>query len=146
MTKDWRRLGELAAGRRAELGLTQIEVAQRGPLSLDRVQSIEGAKRTSYRLGTLVALERALEWASGSVDEILAGGEPTPRRFQMSTGADEARHPRDQSHLDEDLRQRPGESGRAYLKRMIDKYVEEDSPQEQALRTILESWKNRDAG
>lgn len=78
--RDWQRLAEYAARRRAELGLTQIEVAQRGPLSLDRVQAIEGAKSTRYRLATLVALERALEWSKGSVERILAGGEPGERR------------------------------------------------------------------
>lgn len=76
MAKDWRRLADLAARRRAELRLTQADVAQRGPLSLDRVQAIEGAKKKSYRLSTLAALERALEWAPGSVDSILVGGEP----------------------------------------------------------------------
>jgi hypothetical protein len=74
--KDWQRLAKYAARRRAELSLTQIEVAQRGPLSLDRVQAIEGAKSSRYRLGTLVALERALDWTEGSVERILAGGEP----------------------------------------------------------------------
>lgn len=74
--KDWQRLAKYAARRRAELGLTQIEVAQRGPLSLDRVQAIEGGKSARYRLGTLVALERALGWTEGSVERILAGGEP----------------------------------------------------------------------
>jgi transcriptional regulator with XRE-family HTH domain len=76
MTGDWQRLARLAVRRRAELGLTQAEVAQRGPLSLDRVQAIEGAKRTGYRLGTLLALERALEWGAGSVEAALGGGEP----------------------------------------------------------------------
>lgn len=75
---NWKLLAEHAARRRAELGLSQIEVAQRGPLSLDRVQSIEGAKRAKYRLGTLLALERALAWAPGSVEQILKGGGPLP--------------------------------------------------------------------
>jgi transcriptional regulator with XRE-family HTH domain len=86
MDRNWKLLAEYAARRRAELGLSQIEVAQRGPLSLDRVQSIEGAKRKSYRLGTLLALERALNWGAGSVEAILAGGEPnthTPPRSAM---------------------------------------------------------------
>lgn len=76
MDGNWKLLADYAARRRAELGLSQVEAAQRGPLSLDRLQSIEGAKRTSYRLGTLLALERALGWAEGSVERILAGGEP----------------------------------------------------------------------
>lgn len=90
MAEDWQRLAAMAARRRAQLDLTQIEVAQRGPLSLDRVQAIEGAKRSNYRLGTLLALERALEWKQGSVDAILAGGEPTlPRRGSTGRGDDE---------------------------------------------------------
>src|SRR3954466_15674345 len=79
MTGDWQRLAQYAMRRRAELGLTQVEVAQRGPLSLDRVQSLEGAKRDKYRLGTLLALERALEWEADSIEAILAGGVPTVR-------------------------------------------------------------------
>lgn len=78
MDGDWKRLAEYAARRRAELGLSQGEVAHRGPLSLDRVQNIEGAKRTRYRLATLLALERALQWRGGSIDAILSGGEPVP--------------------------------------------------------------------
>ena len=86
MDRNWKLLAEHAARRRAELGLSQIEVAQRGPLSLDRVQAIEGAKSTRYRLGTLLALERALAWGAGSVEAILAGGRPnthTPPRSAM---------------------------------------------------------------
>lgn len=86
MDGNWKLLAEHAARRRAELGLSQVDVAQRGPLSLDRVQSIEGAKRKGYRLGTLLALERALNWGAGSVEAILAGGEPnthTPPRSAM---------------------------------------------------------------
>lgn len=90
MTGDWQRLAQYAMRRRAELGLTQLEVAQRGPLSLDRVQSVEGAKRDKYRLGTLLALERALEWEADSVEAILAGGVPTVR---VAAGAVEQADP-----------------------------------------------------
>lgn len=78
MTGDWERLAELAVRRRAHLRLTQMQVAELGPLSLDRIQAIEGAKRGRYRVATLAALERALRWMPGSVDQILNGGEPTP--------------------------------------------------------------------
>lgn len=78
MTQHWRRLADTVVRRRAELNLTQADVAQRGQISIDRVQNIEGAKRTTYRLGTLAALERALEWAPGSVQAILDGDDPTP--------------------------------------------------------------------
>lgn len=77
-TRDWQRLAAYVVRRRAQLGLTQIEAAQRGGLSLDRLQAVEGAKRTSYRPATLVLLERALDWKDGSVDAVLVGREPTP--------------------------------------------------------------------
>lgn len=80
MDRDWKLLGQTVARRRAELGLSQVEVAHRGPLSLDRVQAIEGAKKSGYRLGTLAALERALEWEAGSIEAVLDGGQPTPIR------------------------------------------------------------------
>lgn len=76
--ESWQRLARAAVERRAQLGITQLDVAQRGPMSLDRVQAIEGAKRSSYRPATLAALERALGWTYGSVAAILDGGEPTP--------------------------------------------------------------------
>lgn len=77
-TKAWQRVAEAVTARRARRNWTQIDVATRGPLSLDRVQAIEGAKRPTYRAGTIAALERALEWEYGSVEAILVGGEPTP--------------------------------------------------------------------
>lgn len=78
MTADWRRLADYVVRRRAQLGLTQSQLAQAGPLSIDRVQSVEGAKRENYRISTLVALERALQWEPGSIDLILAGESPIP--------------------------------------------------------------------
>jgi len=78
--EDWRRVADAIIRRRAERGWTQMDLAQRGPLSLDRVQSLEGAKRTSYRAGTIAAIERALEWEYGSVQAILSGGRPLEMR------------------------------------------------------------------
>lgn len=75
---DWERLADRVITRREYLGKTQIEVAQDGGLSLDRVSAIELAKSTQYRSKTLRALERGLEWSPRSVDTVLAGGEPTP--------------------------------------------------------------------
>lgn len=39
---------------------------------------IEGALQDSYRPGVLADLERGIRWKHGSVDSILAGGDPTP--------------------------------------------------------------------
>lgn len=93
MTGDWRRLAQVAARRRAELDLTQAQVAERGPLSLDRVQAIEGAKRKKYRLSTLLALERALAWDSGSVERVLDGNEPIPLGGVQKRPSVEVREP-----------------------------------------------------
>lgn len=57
------------------MGLSQRALAARGPLSRDRLQAVEGAKRDDYSLGILAALERALGWRAGSVEAVLAGGE-----------------------------------------------------------------------
>lgn len=74
----WRRLARAVATRRAELRLNQGDLHPRGGPSLATVQSIESARTDTYRQRTLVDLERALDWKSGSVDAVLAGGEPTP--------------------------------------------------------------------
>lgn len=51
-------------------------------MSIDRIQAIEGMRTDRYSARTLTKLERALEWESGSVRAILAGGEPTPTGHQ----------------------------------------------------------------
>lgn len=85
MTKDWKRLADAVVRRRAKLGrLTQAQIAHRSGISLDRIQAIEGAKSDRYRRVTLMALEQALEWEPGSIDEILAGGDPTPAGQQRT--------------------------------------------------------------
>ena len=132
MTSDWQRLARMAALRRAELDLTQIEVAQRGSLSIDRVQAIEGAKRDRYRLGTLAALERALKWENGSVAAILAGGDPETLAERW-TEAEQARRP-----------QTPDErlaAARERLRRYVDEIREEDV---QAAERMLKGLTDRD--
>lgn len=129
MDENWKLLAERAVRRRAELGLSQVEVAQRGPLSLDRLQNIEGAKRTRYRLSTLLALERALDWASGSVEAVLAGGEPTVT--DRSTGA------RGNDAEEEDQF--------AKMDRLYEEW-KQDPERRQALWTILRTGEEKDAG
>ncbi|MFC6089431.1 helix-turn-helix domain-containing protein [Saccharothrix lopnurensis] len=74
----WAHLAEVATARRDYHGWTQAEVATRGGISLDTVQSIEGARRTGYRARTLRGYERGMLWASHSVTAVLEGREPTP--------------------------------------------------------------------
>ncbi|MEU4410662.1 hypothetical protein AB0F88_39680 [Streptosporangium sp. NPDC023963] len=75
---DWIRVGDAVRRRRADKDWTQMYVATQGPLSIDRVQAIEGARSTRYSPRTIANLERALEWEPGSVRAILQGREPTP--------------------------------------------------------------------
>lgn len=76
---DWRRLGEHVVHRREELGLTQPEVQAAGGPSTAAMRQIEqGSKEGGYRGSTLRSLERALKWRTGSVEAILAGGNPIP--------------------------------------------------------------------
>lgn len=61
--------------RRGELGLTWEQVAERAGVSVQTIfRAING---TPMRTTTRKGIERALEWASGSIDEIERGGSPT---------------------------------------------------------------------
>lgn len=76
----WDRLARAVIDRRMELDLTQIHVAQRGGLSLDRVSAIERGEARNLRPRTIKALEAGLDWENGSVRAVLDGGAPTPVR------------------------------------------------------------------
>lgn len=69
-------LAEAARRRRAELRLSQQQVADRMGMSLAVVALIERAQRQSYNVGTLAALDGALGWESGSAEAALHSGTP----------------------------------------------------------------------
>lgn len=73
---DWQRLAERVRARRGALGLTQEQVAEKAGIEKRTLGSIEQKPRPR-RATTLGGLERALEWAEGSVSQVLSGGEPT---------------------------------------------------------------------
>lgn len=77
---DWQRLAQHITNRRNALGLTQAQVAAAGGPSVATMRLVEGALQTSYRGSVLGRLEAALQWQPGSIDRILAGGDPTPIR------------------------------------------------------------------
>jgi hypothetical protein len=64
--------------RRVELGLTWTEVARRAGLTPEALRLIR-TKSTDLQRSTKDGIERALLWTSGSVDAVLADGEPTLR-------------------------------------------------------------------
>lgn len=78
---SWDQLAVAVRTRRRELGLTQVDVATAGRISEDMIRNIERRKRTPKRglhPRTARAIEDALEWEPGSIEDTLAGGNPRP--------------------------------------------------------------------
>lgn len=73
----WRQVGARIAARRAELKLTQSQLAERAGISQRSVQDLENGAERTYTKRTLSRLELALYWTPGSIDAIRADGEPT---------------------------------------------------------------------
>ncbi len=74
---DRRRLARRVRERRAELGLTQQELAAAGGPSTATMRLLENAAPVGYKQKSLRQLEQSLGWAAGSVKALLDGGEPT---------------------------------------------------------------------
>ena len=73
------RLGDSVLARRLELGFSSRgALASAADLSVRTLDQVENGGRPSYAAKTLIALDKALEWAPGSAQAILDGGEPTP--------------------------------------------------------------------
>jgi hypothetical protein len=78
--RRWDLLGLHIADRAAALGLrTQVNIAQRTGISRAIVAELLNGRRTSYSKRTIALLERGLDWEVGSVEAILAGGQPAER-------------------------------------------------------------------
>jgi hypothetical protein len=80
----WKRLGDVLEARRGQLGygFRQREkfLEDRGgpPPSLKTLARLERGERASYPPGTVTRLESMYEWAPGSFERVLAGGDPVP--------------------------------------------------------------------
>ena len=73
----WRRLAVAVRQRRRGLGLLTLNAfAETSGLSRRTISDLERAMRDNFDEATLGHLEAALGWASGSVQQILAGGDP----------------------------------------------------------------------
>lgn len=77
MTVDDRRgrLGQRVRERRMELGLSSPVAADRAGINRDTWRNLEAGTR-AIRDYNHRPIERALNWQAGSIDAILAGGEP----------------------------------------------------------------------
>ncbi|WP_411815538.1 helix-turn-helix domain-containing protein [Gordonia sp. SND2] len=79
MANDVARLGAAIAERRRQLGLSQIEVWQRGGPSNSTLTRIENGLGDPPSSATLRKLDVALDWQSGSAARALDGGDPVAR-------------------------------------------------------------------
>jgi transcriptional regulator with XRE-family HTH domain len=77
--EKWQRLARLVTHRRVRLGhASQTEFASASGLKIRTLNNIENARRPGYDPSTIALLEQGLQWQPGSVEAILAGGDPTP--------------------------------------------------------------------
>ena len=70
------RLAEKMEERRLELRLTWREVAEAGEISYEVVRNVRNGRGTGIAPLTKRGIDTALQWEAGSVDGVLAGGEP----------------------------------------------------------------------
>lgn len=81
---DWERLGRLVVAARVAGGMhSREQFASASGFSTRFLGDVEKARRTNYDQASLARLEKVLGWKPGSIDSILAGGEPT--RVQAGT-------------------------------------------------------------
>lgn len=76
-------MGDVASAERINLRLNQGDLQSRGGPSVTLVRQIEKGINPSITSRTKSALEDALGWERGVVDEILAGA-PEPRRIDQA--------------------------------------------------------------
>lgn len=77
---DWERLGRYVVARRTELRFrSRTDFAAAVQLSARLLADIEKGRRSNFDPVTLAAVEAALGWETGSVGEVLGGGEPRVR-------------------------------------------------------------------
>jgi transcriptional regulator with XRE-family HTH domain len=76
MDRDWARLGKALQAARKASGVTQEQLADELGVGRSAVQLIERGKEFSKPSQTQRAFARRVGWADGSIEAVLAGGEP----------------------------------------------------------------------
>lgn len=78
MDRDWARLGEHVEAERRRREWTQEDLARAADVGVSTVQSVErGNRQKPQILPTHRVIARVLGWDDGSVEAVLAGGDPT---------------------------------------------------------------------
>jgi transcriptional regulator with XRE-family HTH domain len=75
--RDIAEVGRIVARRRLELGMDAAQLARGAAVDPKTVASLEHGERWP-RDRSRAGIESALGWKAGSLDDIRAGGEPTP--------------------------------------------------------------------
>lgn len=73
---NWARLAEAVKSRRFQLGLSARGAAAKANINRSTWSTVEDVERKLSK-HLWVAVERALDWAPGSIEAVLHGGEPT---------------------------------------------------------------------
>ena len=72
----WRRLGEVIRADRAAMRQTQKGAAAEARIEVAMFRSLERGAGTCYEQAVLESVERVMCWHPGSLETVLAGGEP----------------------------------------------------------------------
>jgi transcriptional regulator with XRE-family HTH domain len=86
------RLDQAMTERSLELSKRWVHIAKEAGIT---TSALSGIRRGDYKPSALTArrLEDALQWEYGSIDETLAGGEPTPRAIRVTEAYTPEREP-----------------------------------------------------
>lgn len=85
---DHERLDHAIEARTIELGISYVELAVRAGLSEISIRNLRKG-RANFRARNLRKLEIALGWTAGSIEAVLAGGDPTVEPAQAAISADD---------------------------------------------------------
>ncbi|MCH0538366.1 helix-turn-helix domain-containing protein [Streptomyces sp. MUM 203J] len=77
---DWKRLGQLLAEERQALGMTQQQMAARLGVSRQPVYAIEHGGPFKRITSTMRTYAQLVGWEDGSIEAVLAGGQPVRRQ------------------------------------------------------------------
>lgn len=94
MERDWVRLGRLLAEARKAIGLTQADAAARIGVTRTAIQSIEHGDVRVKITGTMRGYARLVGWDDGSLEDVVAGGEPAPAAMPGDREPGEVERPR----------------------------------------------------
>lgn len=90
MERDWARLGKAFAAAREAAALTQTEVAERIGVTRTPIQAIERGTAFKKVTGTMRSYARVVGWTAGSIEQVLAGGDPAYEEASASAPQREA--------------------------------------------------------